>query len=141
MRTFLDSGVLLTAWRGADARLADAARRLMADEAREFLTCQNVRLELLPKPFYEKRRTEVSFYSEYFAAADVEPFSAGLGTAAFALAQKHGLAAGDALNLASAIRQRADEFITSELPGKPVFRVTGIKVISLHSLPAASRQP
>ena len=32
------------------------------------------------------------------------------------------------------IRQGADEFITSELPGKPVFRVRGIKVVSLHSL-------
>jgi hypothetical protein len=38
------------------------------------------------------------------------------------------------LNLASAIRQGADEFITSELPGKPMFRVSGIKIISLHSL-------
>ncbi len=50
------------------------------------------------------------------------------------LAKKFGLAAGDALNLASAIRQGADEFITSELPGKPIFRVPGIQVISLHAL-------
>ncbi|HXI73326.1 MAG TPA: hypothetical protein VNN22_23545 [Verrucomicrobiae bacterium] len=40
----------------------------------------------------------------------------------------------DALHLASALRQGADEFITSELPGKPLFRVPGIKIISLHSL-------
>jgi hypothetical protein len=38
------------------------------------------------------------------------------------------------LNLASAIRQGADEFITSELPGKPIFRVPGIKVVSLYKL-------
>ena len=141
MKTFLDSGVLLTAWRGADPRQADAARSIMADETRTFLTCENVRLELLPKPLYEKRRMEVEFYNEYFGAATIEPFSAGLGDAAFALAKKHGLAAGDALNLASAIRQRADEFITSELPGKPAFRVAGIKVVSLHSLPSTSPQP
>ena len=76
---------------------------------------------------------------------------AGWGTKAIGLAHYHpvptghpeiilvrsvlgdGLAAGDALNLASAIRQGADEFITSELPGKPMFRVPGIKVISLQA--------
>jgi hypothetical protein len=49
------------------------------------------------------------------------------------LAKKHGLAAVDALHLASAIRQKAEEFITTELPGKPVFRVAGVKVVSLHA--------
>lgn len=37
------------------------------------------------------------------------------------------------LNLASAIRQGADEFITTELPRKPMFRVKELKIISLHS--------
>ena len=107
----------------------------MDDGTREFLTCENVKLELLPKPTFEKRRAEVEFYTAHFdEAGGGEPFSAELGDAALALAKKYGLAAGDALNLASAIRQKADEFITSELPGKPLFRVAGIKIISLHSL-------
>jgi len=113
----------------------DTARSIIADERREFLTCENVRLELLPKPIFEKRRSEAEFYNDYFDSAKVvEPFSRELGDAALVLAKKHGLAAGDALNLASAIRHGADEFITSELPGKPMFRVAGIKVISLHAL-------
>jgi hypothetical protein len=106
----------------------------MADATREFFTCDNVRLELLPKPVFEKRRSEVEFYNDYFDLATIEPFSAALGEAALELGKKCGLAAGDALNLASAIRQEAEEFITSELPGKPMFRVAGIKIISLHSL-------
>ncbi len=106
----------------------------MADGAREFFTCDNVRLELLPKPVFEKHRSEAQFYIDHFNLATIEPFSTALGKAALELGEKHGLAAGDALNLASAIRQGADEFITSELPGKPMFRVSGIKVISLHSL-------
>jgi hypothetical protein len=104
---------------------------ILADETREFLTCENVKLEVLPKPTFEKHRAEVEFYANHFnEAAD----GAALGESALELGKKFGLAAGDALNLASAIRQDADEFITSELPGKPMFRVKELKVISLHLL-------
>lgn len=137
MRTFLDSGVLLLAWRG-NSRAATAAKELLADDSREFVTCENVRLELLPKPVFEKRRAEVAFYHAHFSeAAACEPFSEALGKAALALAKKHGLAAGDALNLAAAIRQGADEFIIGELPGKPPFRVSEINIVSLYSLSAS----
>jgi hypothetical protein len=133
LKTFLDSGVLISAWKPGEFH--DRAMAVMADEVREFLTCDNVKLETLPKPSFEKRQTEVQFYNDHFELAAVsEPFSEVLGDAAWTLAKKHGLAAGDAINLASAIRQGADEFITSELPGKPMFRVKEVKVISLHSL-------
>lgn len=133
MKTFFDSGVLLTAWKRGEHH--ESAVSLLDDDSREFVTCDNVRLELLPKPFFEKRRTEIEFYEAHFQKASVcEPFSDDLGHAALALGKKYGLSAGDALNLASAIRQGADEFITSELPGKPMFRVAGIKIRSLHTL-------
>ncbi len=35
----------------------------MDDGTRTFLTCENVKLELLPKPTFEKRRSEVEFYN------------------------------------------------------------------------------
>ena len=133
MKTLLDSGVLLLAWRGNSPASA-AAKQILTDSSRDFVTCENVRLELLPKPSFEKRHSEVEFYNEHFSAASAsEPFSETLGKAALALAKKHGLAAGDALNLASAIRQGAGEFITTELPGKPMFRVGAIKVVSLRA--------
>lgn len=133
MKTFLDSGVLLTAWKRGENH--QRAISLLADDSRDFVTSDNVRLELLPKPVFEKRQAEIEFYTAHFQEAlACEPFSEALGQAALALAKKYGLAAGDALNLASAIRLGADEFITSELPGKPMFRVTGIKIKSLHSL-------
>jgi predicted nucleic acid-binding protein len=104
----------------------------MADEGRQFVSADKVRLELLPKPTFEKRRAEVEFYGEHFdSATAIEPFSAELGQEALALAKRHGLAAGDALNLAAALRQGADEFITCELPGKPMFRMAGIRVVLL----------
>lgn len=131
LKTFLDSGVLLAAWRGGPS-LQRQALSIMADEEREFLTAETVRLQLLPKPTFEKRRVEVEFYNEHFnSAAGIEPFSQPLGDAAFNLARKYGLSAGDALNLAAAIRQKAEEFITTESPGKPIFRVRELRVISL----------
>ena len=65
-----------------------------------------------------------------------EPLSPELGQQADELARKHGIATVDALHLAAAIRQRAAEFITSEKPGKPIFRVRGIIVKSVHTRPA-----
>ena len=132
MKTFFDSGVLLTAWKRGTRH--EQAVSLLDDDSLEFVTCDNVRLELLPKPIFEKRQAEIEFYNAHFQKASAcEPFSEALGQAALALAKKYGLAAGDALNLTSAIRLGANEFITSELPGKPMFRVAGIKIKSLHS--------
>jgi predicted nucleic acid-binding protein len=135
LKTFLDSGVLLTAWRGGSSAAAQAALAIMADDQRDFVTSDNVKLELLPKPTFERRRVEAEFYEAHFdMTSRSEPFSRDLGRAAMALAQQHGLSAGDALNLAAAIRQSADEFITSELPGKPIFRVDRIRVLSLQTV-------
>lgn len=133
MKTFLDSGVLLTAWRGKQV-LADRAERIMEDPARTFCTSAMVKLELMPKPAFFGQNDEVEFYQTHFDAASApEPLSADLEKDAFALACTYGLAASDAINLASAIRQGAAEFVTSELPGKPMFRLSEIKVRSLHS--------
>ncbi len=131
MRTFLDSGVLLTAWRGRDA---DSALSVMEDPQREFCTSQLVKLELLPKPTFFKQKAEAEFYQTHFRAAKgEEPLSRELGEKAAELASQYGIAAMDALHLAAAIRQGANEFITAEKPGKPMFRVQGIAVRSIHA--------
>ena len=106
----------------------------MADEQRQFVTSQIVQLELLPKAKFERRASEVEFYQRHFRDAESHlALSRELGIEAQALAKRHGLAAVDALHLAAAVRLGADEFITSELPGKPLFRVTELKVVSLHA--------
>ena len=133
MRTFLDSGVFLHAWRGET--LSGAAMQIIDDDTREFFSSQMVRLELLPKARFEKRPREVAFYESHFAdCAGCEPLSEELGREAEKLAVRHGLAGPDALQLAAAIRQGVEEFYTSEKPGKPMFRVNEIKVVSLFSL-------
>jgi len=96
-----------------------------------------IRLELLPKPIYLKQKDEVEFYEEIFGRAECDKVDTALYSAAFALAKRYGLAAADAFNLASAIRLKADEFVTTEQPGKPMFRVKEVHVITLHAAAAA----
>ena len=133
MVTYLDSGVLLAAWRSAELR--PAALRVLEDTDRQFATSQLAKLELLPKPVFEKRPIERAFYQAHFEeAVATQPLDEQLGKAAQVLAEKYGLAAVDALHLSAALRAGAEEFYTSEKPGKPLFRVKELKVISLHSL-------
>jgi predicted nucleic acid-binding protein len=133
LKTFLDTGVLLSAWKRET--LSAAALTIMADDHREFYSSQMVRLELLPKPRFERQSDEVRFYENYFSGTTAsEPLSVGLGNEAQALAARYGLSAADALQIAAAIRLGVEEFYTSEKPGKPMFRVKELKVISLHSL-------
>ncbi len=49
------------------------------------------------------------------------------------IACKYGLAAMDALHIAAALSVDAEEFVTTEKPTKPMFRVTSIQVISIFS--------
>ena len=124
---------MLHAWRGE--ALSSAAMRIIDDDAREFFTAQLVRLELLPKARFEKRVREVAFYESHFAdCVSCEPLSEELGESAEDLATRYGLAGPDALQLSAALRQGVEEFYTSEKPGKPMFRVREIKVVSLFSL-------
>jgi len=133
MVTYLDSGVLLAAWKNADLR--PAALRILEDPDRQFATSQLAKLELLPKPAFEKRPVEMRFYQSHFEEAFAsQALDEQLGNEAQRLAEKYGLAAVDALHVAAALRSGADEFYTSEKPGKPMFRVKELKVISLHSL-------
>jgi predicted nucleic acid-binding protein len=132
VKTFLDSGVLLTAWKGKDP---EVALKVIEDPARQFYSSYLVRLELLPKPACEKRSAELEFYELYWKRLEgEESLSRALGQEALALAKRYGLAAVDALHVAAAIRQDVEEFITSELPGKPLFRVKELTVISLENM-------
>jgi predicted nucleic acid-binding protein len=47
------------------------------------------------------------------------------------IACKYGLAAMDALHIAAALSVDAKEFVTTEKPNKPMFRVSNIQVISI----------
>jgi predicted nucleic acid-binding protein len=134
VRTFVDSGVLLTAWRGEKSE-SSVALKLLDDGRRSFFTSQLVRLEVIPKGAYYKNSREVEFYERYFAlVAGDESLNRELGEDANRLARRYGLAAVDAMHLASAIRQGAEEFITTEATEKPMFRAKELSVRALNSI-------
>ena len=133
IRTFVDSDILIAGARALGA-LAPRALATLADPDRTFVVSDFLRLELLPKPTYHRKRGEVEFYEAYFASA-VEWVRASpqLVEDAFALASRFGLRAIDALNVAAAAAARVDEFVTGERTSSPLLRVTTLNVISLHA--------
>ena len=132
IRTFFDSGVLISAARsvGLDR---ERALRLLEEPNRIFLTSPFVHLEVVPKAIFFKKRLERSFYDRYFKNAvwfrEVDKLEAAAQTEA----ARAGLGAMDALHLAAAHLSRADEFITTEKPNRVIHRSSLVKVVYLFS--------
>jgi len=131
-RTFLDSGVLIAAARGTDDN-ALLALQILDDPDRKFVSSVFVKLEVLPKAIYNGFREEAAFYQSFFEN-DVEiwvSLSDELAELAQQQAEKFGLSALDSLHVAAAISAGADEFVTTEKPGKPLHRVRDFRIISV----------
>jgi predicted nucleic acid-binding protein len=129
--TFIDSGVLVTAARGVE-ELSNKALEILESSDREFASSEFIKLEVLPKTIYYGQNAEAEFYETYFSAVthwanNIEKITQD----GYDIACEHGLAAMDALHIAAAILVGAEEFITTEKPTKPMYRVTSIKVVSL----------
>lgn len=131
-RTFLDSGVLIAAFRGQEP-LASLAFQIIDDPGREFVVTDILRLELIPKAVYEHQEDEVKFYNDFVGSAADIPVTPQSTSAALSLAERYGLNACDALHVQAACEGAASEFITTERPEKPFFRVNenGLTMISL----------
>jgi predicted nucleic acid-binding protein len=128
IRTFIDTGVLVTAARGSD-NTVQRSIDILQDPDREFASSPFLKLELLPKAIYNQRQPEIVFYEAYFAmvtywATDLEAIMA----AAYREVAEFGLGAMDALHIAVAVG--AEEFITSEKPEKSIHRTPSIRIIS-----------
>ena len=132
IRTFLDSGVLITAFKGAPA-LRERALQVLEDPDREFLSSPYVRFEVLPKAIFNKQVSERHFYEQYFAQAESAADLALIFDLAEREVSRSGTGTMDALHLAAAHLMKADEFVTTEKPGKSVYRTSLVKVIYLFS--------
>ena len=130
-RTFVDAGVLIAAACGIP-EIGNRALRLLDDAGRTFVTSDLVRLEVVPKPSYHGFQDQVDFYEVFFASVRRIPVSKKLLEEAFQEACRLGLSACDAIHVAAARRGKCDEFLTTEKPYKPLFRVTDIGMISLQ---------
>ena len=133
MKTYLDSGVLIMAFR-AEAVASLRAMQILDDANREFVTSPFVKLETLPKAQYQQQQEEVAFYETYFKAVRIwVEDMAQILPVAHEVASQYGLAAMDALHVAAALTAKAEEIITTEKATKPMHRVAGIRVVSLLS--------
>ncbi|HEY7496516.1 MAG TPA: PIN domain-containing protein [Candidatus Tectomicrobia bacterium] len=132
IRTFVDSGVLISAATGRDA-LFDKALDILDDPERVLITSDFVRLEVLPKAMYFQRQDEVEFYETFFASVEqTVHISEALIAQAHIEAQNAGLGALDALHVAAAKASAAEELVTTERPTTALFRVAGITVTTIR---------
>jgi predicted nucleic acid-binding protein len=133
-RTFLDSGVLLAAYK-TERSDSDLALGIFEDGNRELVTSDLVRLEIIPQAAYHKQKDEVEFLETCLSFAKVvAPTDQQLVASAEQFASRYGLHAIDALHVAAAIATGCVELITTERPTKPLFRTSEIRVIFLEWL-------
>lgn len=130
--TYVDANVLIAAARGKDD-IHDRAMEILDDPNREFTASEFLRLEVLPKPLFNKFNDEAEFYNAYFEtvkkwASDFQDIVKD----AYTHAVRHSLSALDALHVASALTVGADEFVTGEKPTKPINSVSALKIHSIH---------
>jgi len=131
-RTYIDACVLITAFQAKGPGWRRAFE-VIDDPDRSFVVSDYLRLEVLPKPTFNKKNEEVEFMNEIIEAAQEEvPSSPLLTKLAIELAGKYDLTPIDSLHVGSAVVAGVDELVTMEKPTKPMCRVKEVRVVSLH---------
>jgi hypothetical protein len=132
MKTFIDAGVLIAAFRGSEPESARAFG-ILDDPGREFASSIFVKTELLPKAVYHARQRAVEFYEAFFTSVvHRADFNQDLIREAFEEATLCGLGALDALHVVGAGSIGADQLVTTERESKPIHRTKLITVISIR---------
>ena len=138
-RTYIDANILIAAFRGEEP-LAQRALRVLDDPDRKLVVSDYLRLEVLPKPTFQKRQEEINFMQAVFdGAAENVTTSSKLTGRALEMASKYDMTPIDALHIGAAIVSGVDELVTLEKPTKPMCRVTEVKVISIYSESGATK--
>ena len=124
--------MLIAATRG-NSQLSDSALDILDNSERVSVSSDMVKLEVLPKAKYHKFEEEADFYEAFFEEVDHwVPINQKVINMAFEIANQYGIAALDAIHVASAIIAGADELITKEKQTKPMHRVKEIKITSIE---------
>ncbi len=132
-RTYIDANVLIAAFQGED-QVAQRALQVLDDPNRKLVVSDYLRLEVLPKPTFHKRRIEIEFMQAVIdGATENLNTSSELTGCALVMASKYDMTPIDALHIGAAAAADVDEFVTMEKPTKPMCRVNEVKVISIHS--------
>lgn len=89
-------------------------------------------LEVLPKAVFNKSEVEAEFYRTFFAAVTTcAKDHSAIVAEALVEAERWGLSAIDALHTAAAKIMGVAEFVTTEKPTRPLYRVPYLKVVQL----------
>lgn len=122
-RVYVDSCVLMAAFKGQEPEIVNAALALLEDADTERMYSRITELEVMPKAVFNKQVEEQAFYRSFFEAAVQVPCTEAIVDDALDRGQRNGLGAGDALHVACAVAAGADELVTSEkmtkLPSAP----------------------
>lgn len=122
-RVYVDSCVLMVAFKAKEPDLSDAALALLDDPDTERLYSRITELEVMPKPTFNRRDEECEFYRAFFEASVRVPCTEDIVDDALDVGIRNGLGAGDSLHVACAVAAGADELVTSEkktkLPNAP----------------------
>jgi len=130
-KTYLDSGVLISAFQGIQS-INIKANEILNDGNREFASSCYVQLEVLPKAIFNQKQDEIEFYETFFRAVNYWATDhQQIIEDAKQIARTYGLAAMDAIHVAAALQVNSDQIITTEKPTKPMHRVEEIQVISI----------
>lgn len=136
MRTYLDTNILITAFRGQDQKIINEIYGILEDSEREFIGNDVLRLELLPKPTFYKKQSEVQFMQAFLDETENINISDKITQKAIELAGHYDLQPMDALHISAAIYAKVEEFITLEKPDKPMCKIPkeeiGLKIYSLR---------
>lgn len=134
-RIYLDSGALITAMLQSTSESERHLWEFFAEGDSAPLSSVAVRLETVPMAAFNRRAEQLTQLERFFAASDYLPvIDARLLNSAEALAIRYGLHAMDALHVASAIRLRATELLTTEKQTRRIHAVRELKIVSLSSL-------
>jgi hypothetical protein len=94
--TFVDAGVLIAAARGR-GEVSAQAMAILDDPDRSFASSEFIRLEVLPKPVFNRKSDEAEFYVEFFQAVTHWPANIdAVVRTAYDIGVRFGLAALDA---------------------------------------------
>jgi len=131
-RTYLDTGVLIEAAAGKRPK-AEVALAVLRDPTRVFLSCPFLDLELLPQTILNRNRLQQRFLETYLSSTDRTEGLAAILKLAFREATRSPVSGMDALHVAAAHLPRADEFVTTEKPGKAIYRNSLVPVVLLSA--------
>ena len=129
-RVFVDTGVLITAFRGEPA-MRQPALSVLSQPHFDFWYSPLLELETILQPSHNNRKLEMEFYREYFKNATCFGSLDRIFEIGSKDAIKHGIPVMDALHIAAANLSRCKVFFTTEAPTKPLFRTKLVKVASI----------